>query len=89
MTEAQFCFAHKTSYNSVNVMMICCKTGTDIGLCTTKTCSKFQWNQNVCLQVIAIFAKCAKSQRKMKKFLRKFAQQIWNVSSPAWRLTPL
>jgi len=46
----------------MNVNQIGTKIGTDIGLWTTKTCSKFQLNQNMHLQVMAIFAKYAKSR---------------------------
>ena len=47
-TEVQFCFTHKTPYNSMSVNRVCTKIGTEFGLWTTKTCSKFQLNQNVC-----------------------------------------
>ena len=40
MTEAPFCFTHKTPCNSVNFDWILTKFGTDIGIWTTKTCSK-------------------------------------------------
>jgi len=42
-----------------------------IGLWATKTCSKFQFNQNMRLRVIAIFCKVCETMKMIKKMKKK------------------
>ena len=49
----------------MNFYLICTKLVTDIGLRTTKTCSKFQLNQNTYLIVIATFCKVCEMKKKI------------------------
>ena len=57
---------------------------TDIGFQPAKACSKFQLNQNTCLRVIAIIAKCTTWRRERKTKNKEIFCKICWLLSQEW-----